>query len=397
MLPAPPVWIVPLAFLAWFGIARTLRLDRLVTLEGGRVASIDGLRGILALLVYAHHFALTRQFQTTQVWTLTLSPAWNLLGGVGVAVFFMITGFLFMEKIRRWRGGGAVVWFFAGRVVRLVPVYAATIVLVTALAYAIHDPAAPGSAGATLRALGRWATLEAGPLFGVPDTGRMIAYVAWSLKYEWLFYVALPLTAFLWAALGRRAWPILGVTAGWLVLARYPLTIPYLRMSTAFFAPFALGGCVALIRPDSRLAALGRGPAGLALAAVALAALFATQANAYAVASYLLLTLAFAPIALGNDVVGLLRMRAAQVLGLVSYDIYLLHGLVLYVAYGLLAPHALQAESAWIVALHLVGAGLVAILASLAMHRLVERPAQKAGARWLHSGRPARAAVAAVG
>ena len=45
----------------------------------------------------------------------------------------------------------------------------------------------------------------------------------------------------------------------------------------------------------------------------------------------LVVTLVFTLIALGNDIFGLLKINALKVLGEISYSIYLLHGIVLYV------------------------------------------------------------------
>ncbi len=60
-----------------------------------RVATLDGLRGFLALAVFFHHAAIYHRFLLDGVWALPPSRFYALLGPVGVSVFFMITGYLF--------------------------------------------------------------------------------------------------------------------------------------------------------------------------------------------------------------------------------------------------------------------------------------------------------------
>ena len=387
MIAVPPSWLIPFALAVWLLMAGLWRVEDAAGDRsgpgGGRVQAIDGLRGILALMVYCHHFAITRQFQASQSWALTPSRYWNLSGQVAVAIFFMVTGFLFIQRIRRWTGIRDIVPFGWGRVVRIMPVYWVAVALVALVAFATRDTGQPVDAGRTLAGLVRWLEFKTSPLFGAPDPGRMIAYVSWSLQYELLFYAVLPAFAGLWALLGRRIWPILVLTAIAIEFVAMPLVIPVLKLNTTFFAPFLMGGCVALIGRDGAAATHLRGLPGLALCGAALVTLFATQTTGYGVVAYGLATAVFAPIALGNDLLGCLRHRGAQVLGLVSYDIYLMHGLVLYVGYTLIAPHALETDSTVLLAFNLGGAGAIAILISVALHLAVEGPAQRFGARAL--------------
>ena len=61
-----------------------------------RLGAIDGLRGYLALLVFIHHFEITWYWHNTGEWS---SPPYLNFGTVGVSIFFMITGYLFVHKI----------------------------------------------------------------------------------------------------------------------------------------------------------------------------------------------------------------------------------------------------------------------------------------------------------
>jgi peptidoglycan/LPS O-acetylase OafA/YrhL len=204
-------------------------------------------------------------------------------------------------------------------------------------------------------------------LNGFADTHLVTAGVVWSLACEWRFYLALPLVALL---LGRRAaaGPCL-LAAAALALAAWEHT--HLPMTAAF-----LGGAAALPLTEldsvQRLAGSAAGSV-LALACVAALPLFPTV---YAPAPLLLLTLAFTLVAAGCNLFGGLTSRVSRVLGEPTYSLYLLHGLVLYVAIRWVAGEATVA--AWPPAVYcgFVLALVPVVLAlAFASFRWIETPA----------------------
>ena len=65
----------------------------------GRFSSIDGLRGYLAFFVFLHHSCIWYFYLRTGKWVLPPSNLYIHLGQIAVALFFMITGFLFFSKL----------------------------------------------------------------------------------------------------------------------------------------------------------------------------------------------------------------------------------------------------------------------------------------------------------
>ena len=65
------------------------------TLTRVRSSPIDGLRGVLALSVVFYHGYLTERLISGGVWRIPTSRFFAHLGPSAVAVFFMITGYLF--------------------------------------------------------------------------------------------------------------------------------------------------------------------------------------------------------------------------------------------------------------------------------------------------------------
>ncbi len=99
----------------------------------------------------------------------------------------------------------------------------------------------------------------------------------------------------------------------------------------------------------------------------------------YGIAPLLLQTVAFALVAGGSNLFGLLSSRGARTLGALSYGIYLLHGIVLYVTFmvliGMQRAQALSPLAHWGVVLAVVP---VLLLLAQACHRWVELPAMRA-------------------
>jgi len=88
-----------------------------------RTATLDGLRGFLALSVFVHHLMVTHGHIGRGEWTFPPSGFHTLLGQAGVGVFFMITGFLFWGKLLDAKGRPDWRSLYAGRLWRIGPTY----------------------------------------------------------------------------------------------------------------------------------------------------------------------------------------------------------------------------------------------------------------------------------
>jgi len=108
-------------------IATSLALVQLVPViasnveqsKSARNESIDGLRGFLALGVFIHHCAVTWYYKQSGIWNVPPSNFYTELGQASVALFFMITAFLFWGKVID--KGSSIDWrsLYLGCVVRL--------------------------------------------------------------------------------------------------------------------------------------------------------------------------------------------------------------------------------------------------------------------------------------
>jgi peptidoglycan/LPS O-acetylase OafA/YrhL len=353
-------------------------VDRLST--HGRLRSLDGLRGVAALVVVLYH--------VVSVGSAPLSAAVELgtdLPGVGhwvlrtplaiwwagpelVIVFFVLSGFVLARALLHDRPS----WpdFLTRRVVRLyLPAWASLVV--AALLMAVVVTPTP-SAGAGFWWLGGASSISAGDVarqasLVLPDGhGAPLNGVLWSLRWEVLFSAALPILLLAAGTLRRAAVPVAAV-----VLAAACWGPP----AATYLAPFMMGLLLALHEP--RLARLRRrldqrgGGALLVLAAVLLTADLWLPGAQRARGGAGTLVVAGAVCALLApllyDAVALrLEHRVAQWLGSRSFSIYLVHNpIITACANGLHRPPLLPL---------LVVAVPASLLFAEAFHRLVERP-----------------------
>lgn len=344
-----------------------------------RTATLDGLRGYLALGVFLHHGAIYADFIRSGDWNAPKGFALSHLGVGTVALFFMITGYLFWGKAVR--AGGALAWraLLINRVFRIAPLYWVATALMLVIVF--------GSQGWVLRESAGSLVTELAPLalFGFYGTGPdingyanpwiVLAGVTWTLRYEWVFYVLLlPLAAALLRRLAApRGIPAVALLACLVGVSRAPTVVMF------GLTCFSAGMLSAALPP---LPLLGAGRAGWRrvgdAVAAGLLALYLTQPLPEW-EGLAMLALAFHIIASGADLFGLLSWRGSRRLGEVSYGIYLLQGLALYAVFHVASVHGFalaSPEHFWIA---LCGAAVLLVVGAALAHMTVEWPSIRYG------------------
>ena len=383
----------------------------------GRLTSLDGLRGLAALVVVIHHCALTLPALANQnqapdrssaAWWLTYTPlhlVWA--GGEAVLVFFVLSGLVLALPHLRTPQPGTWLPYYVKRAVRLYVPVAAAVVLTGIVVTLVPRVAGPGwswwMADHAVPARVSVLVHDAGLLGG---TGWLNSAL-WSLKYEVFFSLFLPvfvvvarqLTAPLWASVPLALWG-----SGWAASISHELL--------SYMFVFAVG--VLLAQRLATLRAWGEQISRSAAASVAWMAL--------GVAGVLLLlsewwmkqfvsdwTL-WLPVGRPAGVLGAAVLvfcflhcrplrafgdtRTVQWLGTVSFSLYLVHEPIV-VSVATMTPHTLRGLAVTLV----VGIALSLVTAVL-FHRLVEVPSQRL-AGWLgrtvrHRVVPAAPVVAPV-
>ncbi|HLX24511.1 MAG TPA: acyltransferase [Usitatibacter sp.] len=336
--------------------------EHLGSLARGHFHSVDGLRGFLAIAVFfAHVVATWRSYAGVSSYS-PFPPVHATLGQAGVALFFMITAFLFWRRVLRSKDAFDARALYVSRLRRLVPMYALSVALVVIVVAALTGFAPQEPPLTILKELRAWLSfgfMSGQDLNGVKDA-HFINPVYWTLAYEWTFYLALPLLALF--ARGALFWFLVAAAVFFGIQA--PLTLCFVC------------GVLAATAVESRL--LEGRLAKWWLAPVPLAAVAAVPAGfdtAYHPAPIALLFVAFLFVVDGNTIFGLLRTRAAQLFGAVSYSFYLLHCIVLYVVFrivdGAFPVAELTGGQHWAVA---ATAALLALSLSAFTYRHLEYP-----------------------
>ncbi len=359
----------------------------------GRYGSIDGLRGFLAFSVFLFHSACWYFFLRTGKWGDLPSHLYTHFGGSAVALFFMITAFLFGTKVLDSRER-PIDWqrLYVGRVMRLTPLYLFAMLLLFALVAIESHATLRQPLHDLLRDTAIWlgfSIFGEPDLNGVADTTRLLAGVTWSLPYEWFFYLLLPLLALL---AGERA-PVRWVTAGLAVAIVIALGLSN-RIAYLSF----LGGIVAAIAVRSPvLRTRLSGNAGGIVACICMATAVLLFPSAYSRPTLPLLTIAFVIVACGNTLFGLLVSAAARRLGQMSYSLYLLHGAFLFtVVHYLIGVDTARAFTPAQHGLTTLLCTPVLVLLCALSYRLIEAPGVNATPRfsaWLKQPRALRAVV----
>ncbi|AZE73133.1 Acetyltransferase [Pseudomonas synxantha] len=343
--------------------------------EHGRFLTIDGLRGYLAVFVFLHHSYIWFQYLRSGIWSAPASKLFVHLGQGGVALFFMITGFLFFSKILESRNKG-VDWvrLYVSRFLRLTPLYVLSMFLLFVIvAVVTYGQPVESIKKITVDAL-QWLTFT---IAGTPDLNglqRTIvvnAGVAWSLPYEWFFYTSLPILAMLVGVKTPKTALLISAVS---VVA---FGMHYLQEEYQWLF---LGGMVAavLVRFD-RFTSFARRKVSTFIVVGLLAYIVVRYPYLYTKTNpTCMLIVVFCLIAGGNSIFGILTHRLSRSLGELAYSIYLLHGILLYVVFkfivGFSAASKLTSVEHWSIIVLLTPV-LVAICGLT--FRFIEKPSMQ--------------------
>ena len=352
----------------------------------GKLACLDGLRGVAVLLVVLFHLGNGDRVGYHRTVAAVLSPF--RYGFTGVHLFLVLSGFCLTHAlIRRARARRAPDWptYMKGRYRRIGPPYYAAMALYLSFPVAALLIGRPGASRALLSV--RQVATHVLFIHGFwPDTIDSINTAFWSLSLEFQFYLALPL---LFVMAGRFGPAAVLATAAVVSLA-WRGTLAALWPGHAYlingFLPgrlteFVLGMAVAFWFNDPARR-VGQGGvvrflvAALALlgGAVALTArgrLFATD-YVFSLGYTLLLVAVLRAAERPGRLSALFEWRPLVWVGMISYSLYLTHSLFVertIQVYRLVVPRPSLAADAALIAMVIA----IVLAGGWGFYHLVER------------------------
>lgn len=331
--------------------------------QGNRLAEIDALRGIAAVLVLLFHYTTRFDQVYGHSQPLEISFPWAY---VGINLFFIISGFVIFLTLARTRHASD---FIVSRVSRLYPAYWISVLITF---WVVRMLGLPGKQVSSNEAALNMLMFHGS--FGVPHVDA----VYWTLEVELLFYV-LALALFLSRQLHRVHWFLYALIALKVVYAlasrQFGIDLPW-RIQWALILPFipwfACG--IAIYRATHEKNTFERSTRrhdyGILLAAiVSIGYVDGIMFGLLCIFFSALVWLA------ANNRLILLRNPVILWLGFISYPLYLLHE---NIGWGVMRIIERAGFSPW---LAIGAASGVALVLAWLVANFVERPAMQ----WVRS------------
>ena len=333
--------------------------------------NVQGLRALAALLVFSVHLNVPEL------------RVLHDLGEWGVDLFFVISGFVMITSTWNEFATPAIsLRFFLRRITRVYPAY--WVVMIPVVVFYLIAPNAVNETQAIRPSI--WASLLL-----VPQAGKPLLTISWTLVYEIFFYVVFALVL----AFDRRwclplviAWGVITLLLGSLLapLHNHAVSIYTNSISIEFIFGIFAGYLVQTRKAFFPIASLAL---GLVLIAIAYHWYFALDAARGWGGNYRFLCIGIPAVLIFNGAVGLetaygmIVAGSLQRLGNASYALYLWHVPVSIflerISRGFLSKHPSPAlHAVWLVAVIAIVIGF-----SLLMYDKVERPLLRVFGRWL--------------
>lgn len=335
--------------------------------QSNRFEALDGLRGICACLVYFFH---------QSIWQGFLWPGYQANGLIqhllesgaklGVCVFFVLSAFLFTRKVLNNEIKNPLS-FVTGRFFRIAPL--CWFVILFVVAYSVYDTQGIGI-GTTdfAKRLAIWMSggLRDGPTPLVQPMGwwHFVAGNWWTLRHEWLLYSLVPISV---AVIGQPSNKLIyvGTTVGLLLLFKDIYGVLVHSTNVSF-----IGGIILAL-------SVGRPTPVWSVLLMAIASIVSIsnvcQLPGYFPYAIPATTITFLFLRHSHIQIAM-SVKAFRLIGESSYSIYMLHGIIIF-----LATKMLNVIS-WIPYSIICTLQFIVLLAfSRMMYLLVELPGVKLG------------------
>lgn len=312
-----------------------------LTIENVKYPAIDGVRGYLGFFVFLHHAYIWNHYLKYHVWENPKSNFFNHLGQTSVALFFIITSFLFTTKLLQTKKT-AFEWkkYILSRFYRLTPIYLFTISIFLIIVSLLTNFEMRDTLQNNIKNGLSWIFFSvSGPvnINLLTDTSKINAGVTWTLPYEWMFYLLLPIIGLFYKVKVDLKTLI--------IFSLLFILIFHLNNSVVEnFIPF-IGGIVCAMVLNNPKMNINWSHYKFAILGIIVLILSVVSFNSgkkiipVIVSTFLLLLIAH-----GNSFFGILTTTFSRKFGQITYSFYLIHGLVLFVLFRFVIGYKIAAQ-----------------------------------------------------
>lgn len=301
-----------------------------ISVENVKYPEIDGIRGYLGFFVFLHHGYIWHNYLKTNLLESPKSNLFNHLGQTSVVIFFIITSFLFVTKLIKTKNVGFN-WkkYIISRFYRLFPMYIFSIFIIFICIAYLTNFKIKDTLINNFRSSLSWVFFNInGPtnINSLENIFLINSGVAWTLQYEWMFYLLLPMLAL-----------VLKIRVDYKIIIYFTLAFLLIlfinKSSLKNFIPF-LGGMICAIISINQKISTQLKHFKFTIIAIALLTIsiynFNSGKNIIPVITSTFLLLI---VANHNSFSGILSNQFTRKLGQITYSIYLIHGIILFIAF----------------------------------------------------------------
>ena len=304
-------------------IKKSAFYSSLLNSKVSRNGSLDGFRGGLALSVVLYHSNITYFYYQNHQWSGSHSHFLNILGNGAVIFFFIITGFLFWEMVLRKNGVGSIKHFFAQRIKRLMTMFLVSLLFIFLVAFFQSKYTLVEILNNLYNKILFLLHINNSNLSvtGIGNMSIINAGVFWTLIYEWKFYIIFPIVSLFFIHIFKM-WR-------WFPVLAFLVVLIFLQDS--IWTLFSLGMMSASIKHQFDIKVnIKLIPFILILMIIGLFFFKEPYNLGWYVLAFSIFTAIFS---LKLENFRILDFKPLKLMGVMSYSIYLLHGILLWITF----------------------------------------------------------------
>lgn len=336
---------------------------------------LDGLRGYMAFTVFLHHSALYCNLLINGYWSVANMNTYAQFGQTSVFIFFMITGFLFFSKLLEAKGG-TINWqkYYVARFLRIYPLYFLVLITIYIIVGKLSNWIFYAPLTDRIMEIIDWLFFSQTSLNNYKYTPTITAAVLWTLSREWQFYSLLPLIGAVFLHI-KTSVNVIFISI--LLLAMFIIMngVGDKVATIETNSPFLLGIIAAFLARKEYFRQIASKRIVSIFVFPMIVFSYTYYHTIFSFVPYLLISVSFVAIACGNSLFGILTNYISLILGQISYGIYLIHPLILFIVYHMY-PQTIQIASRsqfsfWIVTSIV---GIVLMLICSLTYKFIEKP-----------------------